>query len=229
MNKILSARGIVFLALFAVLTFVGLNVDVFSVMGESGKAFTLFEFFGPIAGGFLGLGGVAVVFVAKLANALLSGSSLGLIDLVKLTPMMFAAYYFWKKGARGMEDKVGIAVPALAMIAFWIHPVGAESWYYALYWLIPIAARFLPQHLILRSLGATFMAHCVGSILFLYTIPTTAALWAMLIPVVALERGLFALGIAGSYIVFTNILESMDSLLDVKKFINIEKDYLIRF
>jgi hypothetical protein len=219
----------VFLALFTILTFIGLNINFSPILGLDEKSFTLFQFFGPIAGGFLGIGGIAVVFIAKLFDAVLTGSSLGLIDLLKLTPMAFAAYYFWKKGLRGIEDKIGIVIPAIAMIAFWLHPVGSQTWYYALYWLIPIAARFLPQHLILRSLGATFMAHCVGSVLFLYTIPTTAALWAMLIPIVAIERGLFAIGIAGSYVVFTNILESMDKTFQVKKFLNIEKDYLIRF
>ena len=227
MKNMFSRRGMVFLALFVLLTFVGLQIDVFSIMGSEGKAFTLFEFFGPMAGGFLGFGGLVVVGLAKLIGFTISGSEFSLVGLAKLTPMMFAAYYFWKNGIRGFDDKLGVLVPAVAIAAFWLHPVGSQVWLYPLYWLIPIAAKFLPKNLLLRSLGATFMAHCVGSVLFLYTIPTAPELWLMLIPVVAIERGLFALGISASYVVFTNILESMDKALDVNKYLNIEKKYVL--
>jgi hypothetical protein len=227
MNKIFSRRGMIFLALFTILTLIGIQIDVFSIMGEEGKAFTLFEFFGPMAGGFLGIGGLVVVGLAKLINFAMGGSEFSLIGLAKLTPMMFAAYYFWKKGIRGMNDKLGIIVPVIAMLAFWLHPVGSQVWFYPLYWLIPIAAKFLPENLLLRSFGATFTAHAVGSVLFLYTIPTAPALWMMLIPIVAIERSLFALGISASYVVFTNILDSMDKAFDVSKYLNIEKKYVL--
>lgn len=227
MKNMFSRRGIVFLALFVVLTFVGMQIDVFSIMGDEGKAFTLFEFFGPMAGGFLGLGGLLVVGIAKLINFGLGGSGFTIMGLAKLTPMMFAAYYFWKNGVRGFEDKLGILIPAAAIMAFWLHPVGSQVWLYPLYWLIPIAAKFLPKNLFLRSLGSTFMAHAVGSVLFLYTIPTAPELWLMLIPIVAIERGLFAIGISASYVVFTNILESMDKALDVNRYLNIEKKYVL--
>jgi hypothetical protein len=90
-----------------------------------------------------------------------------------------------------------------------------------------MAAKFLPENLVVRSFGAAFSAHAVGSILFLYTIPTAPALWMMLIPIVAIERSLFALGISASYVVFTNILDSMDKAFDVSKYLNIEKKYVL--
>ena len=198
-------------------------------MGESGKAFTLFEFFGPMAGGFLGVGGLVVVGLAKLFGFVMGGSEITLIGLLKLSPMMFAAYYFWKNGARKLTDKVAIFVPVVAMIAFWMHPVGQQAWFYALYWVIPVAAKFMPQNLFLRSLGATFMAHCVGSILFLYTIPTNPSLWVMLIPIVAIERTLFAAGISASYVIFTNVLNAVDKAFDVGRYLNLEKGYVLRF
>jgi hypothetical protein len=228
MKNLFSTRGILFLAIFTILTFIGLKVDVFSIMGAEGKAFTLFEFFGPMAGGFLGIGGLVVVGFAKLFNFVMGGSEITLIGLLKLSPMMFAAYYFWRNGVRKLNDKVAVFVPVIAMIAFWMHPIGQQAWFYALYWIIPIAAKFLPQNLFLRSLGATFMAHCVGSILFLYTIPTTPALWAMLIPIVAIERSLFAAGISASYIVFTNVLNAFDQAFDVSKYLDLEKGYILK-
>jgi len=223
----LSFRGIVFLSIFAALAFAAMQVNVFALQGVTGKSFTLFEFFGPIAGSFIGAAGVAAVGCAKLVNALITGAPLSLIDLAKLTPMMFAAYYFWKNGAKGVHDKLGLIVPAVAMIAFWIHPVGQQAWFYALYWLIPIMAKFLPDKLLLRSLGSTFTAHCVGSVLFLYTIPTAPALWIGLIPIVALERGLFALGISASHVVFTNAMNAVDRIWKVSRYVSVEKQYVI--
>jgi hypothetical protein len=222
-----SIRGIAFLILFAALAYIALQVPVFALMGVTGKSFTLFEFFGPVAGAFIGLGGVIAVGLAKLANAAFNGGAFGIWDLAKLSPMMFAAYYFWKNGARGMNDRLGIIVPAIAMLAFWLHPIGQQAWIYAFYWLIPIAAKFLPDRLVLRSLGSTFTAHAVGSVLFLYTIPTAPALWLALIPIVAIERGAFAIGITASHILFTNILNAVDKAYDISKYVNVEKRYVL--
>jgi hypothetical protein len=222
-----AVRGVVFLVIFAALAYVALQVPVFALAGVTGKSFTLFEFFGPVAGAFIGAAGVAAVGVAKLANAVIAGTPLTLMDLAKMTPMMFAAYYFWKNSSRGVADRLGIIVPAAAMLAFWLNPVGQQAWIYALYWLIPIAAKFLPDRLLLRSLGATFTAHAVGSVLFLYTIPTAPALWLALIPVVAIERGAFALGISAGHLAFTNALNAVDGMFGISRYVNVEKKYVL--
>jgi hypothetical protein len=227
MEKLFSVRGLAFLALFAVLAFIGLNTGVFALQGVTGKSFTLFELFGPVAGGFLGIAGVAAVFLAKAAAFVLSGAPFSFWDVAKLTPMMFAAYYFWKNGAKAFSDRLGLLVPALAMLAFWLNPVGQQAWIYALYWTIPIIVKFLPDRLLLRSYGATFTAHAVGSVLFLYTVPTVPALWIALIPIVALERTVFALGITATYWVFTSVLNAVDKVVGISKDINVEKRYAL--
>jgi hypothetical protein len=218
-----------FLVLFAALAYIALQIPVFALQGVTGKSFTLFEFLGPVAGAFIGAAGVAAIGIAKLANAAIAGTPIALIDIAKMTPMMFAAYYFWKNGARGMSDRFGIIVPAAAMLAFWLNPVGQQAWVYALYWLVPIAAKFLPDRLLLRSLGATFTAHAVGSVLFLYTIPTTPELWLALIPIVAVERGAFALGISASHLAFTNVMNAVDRMTGISRYVNVEKQYVVDF
>lgn len=217
-----------FIVIFGLLALVALQANVFALKGVTGKSFTLFEFFGPITGAFLGIAGVLAIGLAKAANAILTGMPFTLADVAKLTPMMFAAYYFWKNGARGFRDKACIIVPVLAMLAFWLHPVGQQAWFYALYWTIPVFARFLPDRLFLRSLGSTFTAHAVGSVLFLYTIETTPALWLALIPVVAVERAAFALGISASHVLFTNVLNAVDAVWALTKYVNVEKQYVLR-
>jgi len=229
MKNPISTRGIVFLAIFALLAFFSLQISIFKIEGVTSRNFTGFDFFGPVAGGFLGIAGVASVFIAKLAIFVLDPKAdFTIINILWLTPMIFGAYYFWKNGLRKTSDKLGLAVPVLAMFAFWMHPIGQQAWYYALFWTIPIIAKFLPDRLFLRSLGATFSQHSIGSVLALYTGTTTAGMWTGLLPVTATERILFAIGIAASYVIFTNVLNAVDTVLDLGRYVNVEKRYVLQ-
>ncbi len=226
MKNMISKRGVVFLTLFVALTLVGMEINFSPIIGADNQFFTLFQFFGPIAGGFLGLFGVIAVLFAELVNFVLVGKEVTMINLLRLTPMLFAAYYFGMNAKKGFSDRLGIAIPVLAMIAFWSTPAGLEAWYYALFWLIPLAAKFLPDRLFFRSLGATFTAHAVGSAIWALTVPMTAAQWAMLVPVTAFERGLFAIGISASFVLFTNVLNIVDRIWDIHKVIDIDGRYV---
>ncbi len=87
--------------------------------------------------------------------------------------------------------KVGL--PLLCMILFILHPFGFYAAPYVLYWLIPMAIYFSGKKTIfLQALSATFIAHAVGSVIWLYakSLPTTV--WLGLIPVVIFERLLYA-------------------------------------
>lgn len=228
MNKILSRKGVVFLVLFTILALVGMKINFSALVGADSQFFTFYQFFGPIAGGFLGIWGAVAVLGAQLINFILVGKTVSAINLLRLLPMIFAALYFGRNGLRGIKDKLGITVPILAILAFWLHPVGQQVWYFALFWTIPIIAKLLPDNLILRSLGATFTAHSVGGVLWIWTVPMSATAWIALIPIVAFERGLFALGIAGSYVVFVNVLNAVDKVFDINKYLTLEKKYVLQ-
>ncbi len=203
----LTPKQIFFILLFSILVLVGSQINFSAVLGTENQFFTLFQFFGPTAGAFLGpIVGAGSVLLAELINFVFVGKEFSIINVIRLTPMLFAAAYF---GMGIKNRKVVAAVPLLAMLAFWLHPVGQEAWFYALYWLIPIAATLKPN-LVGKSLGATFTAHAIGSVAFLYAVPTTAALWIGLIPIVALERGLFSLGIAVSYIALNTVMAKLN-------------------
>ena len=221
----LSPKQLFFILAFSILVLIGSQINFSALLGADNQFFTLFQFFGPTAGAFLGpVVGAASVLLAQLANFVLVGKEFSIVNLFRLTPMLFAAAYF---GSKGMRQKYFAAIPLLAMAAFWLHPVGQEAWFYALYWLIPIAATLKPG-LVSRSVGATFTAHAVGSVAFLYAVPTAAALWVGLIPIVALERGLFSLGIAGSYLVFNTAMARLDlPVFDVDKRYVLSKKLLL--
>lgn len=203
--KKLNKQSIIFLIIFTFFGLLALRIPFSGIVGSS-QSFTLFDYMGPTTGLFLGpfFGAISIFFV-KLFNTLLGGQNLDLISILRFLPMMMAAVYL------GSKTKKNIIIPLLCIILFIAHPQGRIAWYYSLYWLIPIIAVFKKDRLIFNALGATFTAHAVGSIIFLYAFNLPAAVWISLIPIVAIERGLFTLGIWVSYPVFNTILEKLDA------------------
>ena len=145
----------------------------------------------PLAGAFCGMGGSTMLFgLAILARVVFYGGLLPLSYLVHFVPGLCAGYYWGSRSAW-----VRLLIPILCMAFFLVHPVGSAAWLYSLYWLIPIALYFLDSdHIFLTALGSTFTAHAVGSVIWLYTVPMDAGAWLALIPVVLIERLLFATG-----------------------------------
>ena len=208
-KKLFSAKRVIFLLMFAVMVFIGNRINFSALMGAENQFFTLFQFFGPIAGSFLGpVFGAVSVLGAELADFSLVGKSFSLINIVRLTPMLFAAYYFGAK-----KKGINIIVPLIAIAVFVLHPVGRQVWFFSLYWTIPIIVKILPKkysnNVLLKSLGATFTAHSVGGAAWIWAVPMTAEQWIVLIPVVAYERFLFAAGIAGSYVALNTVLDKL--------------------
>ncbi|MFA5303915.1 MAG: hypothetical protein WC393_05290 [Candidatus Nanoarchaeia archaeon] len=197
-KKVIMLKAM-FLITFAALVWIGRSINFSKIIGANNQFFTMYQLVGPIAGSFLGTTvGVAAVLIGELINFMILGKAWTIINLLKITPMLFATYYF------GSKKRLSSAIiPAICMALFIAHPVGRNAWPYSLYWLIPIIARIIPNNskfrTLLQSFGATFTSHAIGSVLFLYTIPMSSAEWLALIPVVALERLVFGLGIAGTF------------------------------
>lgn len=213
--KSLATNPLVFAALFAAILFITNMINFSPLLGANEQSFTLFQFIGPTAAAFLGpLFGAAAIIFALGAKLLLSAQAITLFDLLRFLPALLATYYFAFYG----KENYGWLIAALCMLLFWLNPVGQQAWFYPLYWLIPVAAYFSKGNLMLRSLGSTFTAHAVGSVVFLYTIPSTPALWWALIPVVAVERGIFSLGIASSYVALNSLLAVAQAKLHLKAF-----------
>jgi len=202
-----TPKHVLFALAFTALVLVGSQYLVFPLLGVENQSFTIFQFFGPSAGAFLGpiLGG-ALAFAAAAVTLVAGGKEITFFSVLRLFPMVLAALYF---GTKAKDQRLVALVPIAAMLAFWAHPVGQQAWFYALYWLIPIIATLKPG-LVSRSLGATFTAHAVGSVAFLYALPSTPALWIGLIPIVAFERGLFTIGIATSYMIFNTAMAKLE-------------------
>ena len=206
----LSSKSALFLAIFTVVGIILSNIAFTPIAGISDKVFTLFQFVAPIGAQlFSPVVGVAGVVLVSISSFLLTGEAIKLAGMVSLFTLSAAAYYF------GSEDKKILAVPAAAMALFVLHPEGGQAWWYALFWLVPIAAYYFKGNLFANALGATFTAHAIGSVAYLYAFNIPAAVWAGLPVIVVFERLAFALGISGSYLVAHTVLAAASNRLDL--------------
>ncbi len=228
----------IFLTIFIICGFIALQIPVNELAGSKVK-FTLFDLFAPISGAFLGLGiGVVGVVLMQIVNLVLHGFSgvqtdsfLKLVATVRFVPMIFGVWYFVLRRSQGKtlrQTRLILLVPALSIVAFNLHPIGRQVWFYSLFWLIPLLVwPFRERFLILRSLGATFTAHAIGGAIWIWAFNLPATVWISLIPVVIMERAIFALGISASYILMNNILAALSFRKLLPRGISFDKKYLL--
>lgn len=221
---------IIFALFFVVLGLVALQIPVNTLEGSRVK-FTLFDLFAPISAAFLGTGlGIISVLLMQAVNLASHGfagvntsSPLTFVATLRFIPLIVGVYFFAKKEGRLL------VLPALAIIAFNLHPVGRTVWFYSLFWVIPFLMWPLRDRFLLaRSLSATFTAHAVGGAIWIYAFPTTSAFWLTLIPIVALERSIFALGISSSYILMNNVIAILSKKKLIPKSIKYDSGYLLK-
>jgi len=206
MNK----RKILFAIIFTILGLLAFQVSIDKIIG-SDQNFTLFEFLGPIGGMFLGpVLGALSAFAVNILNVTIFHKSLDFLTVALFLPPMLAAAYF------GLKQKATAIIFPVCIILFLLNPIGRQAFLYPLIWLIPFVATFFKKRLIFNSLGATFTAHAVGSVTFLYMFGLTPAIWMALIPVVFIERGLFTIGIWTSCLVFNTVLDKLTNLKPVQ-------------
>lgn len=112
------------------------------------------------------------------------------IPLTLGIPTLFATLS-WKasKENKGwMDTALHLILPLSCIAAFCASSAGSQAWPYSLYWLIPAALFFVPMGLVGRALKSTFVAHAVGSVIWVNMIDMAPESWMLLIPVVAVER-----------------------------------------
>lgn len=212
----MQKQKIYFIIIFTVLSLLAFQVPISHIIGSS-KQFTLFELFAPIGGMFLGplFGGICA-FAVRFLNVVLHKQNLDWFAVLQFLPAVLGAVYF------GLKSKKSAILFPICIALFLLNPIGRHAWLYSAIWLIPFVATFYKKNLFLNSLGSTFTAHAVGSVIYLYAFGLTPAIWLGLIPVVFLERGFFAVGIFASYYVMNTVLSKISAL---EKFSN--KDYIL--
>lgn len=198
--------GLVFFILFSIIGFITLQMP-FTKLAGSNVSFTLFDFFGPIAGAFLGPWlGIISVLTVEVVNYTVKQNPLTTGSIIRLFPMLFAVWYFGVMSNKKEKSRLILVIPILAIIIFVVHPIGRSVWYYSLFWLIPLVVYLKRDIILIRSLGATFTAHAVGGAAWIWAFNLPTNVWNSLIPIVIQERLVFALGISASYLVMKSVL-----------------------
>ena len=131
-------------------------IPVSHILGSSKACFTVTNILGPLATLFGGLLGgllyslVGWIWAGKISLLLSSG-----------LPHLFAGQYW-----RSESIIFKVSVPLICMLLFWSHPVGLAAGWYATFWLIPVIIAVMKMSgSIWQALGATFVAHAVGSVI----------------------------------------------------------------
>ena len=170
-------KKLFFLVLFSLVGFLSLQIP-FNKLAGSNVSFTLFDFFGPIAGAFLGpVAGITSVLTVEVVNNLIKHTPWTTGTIIRLFPTLFAVFYFATVTKQG-RGKWILAVPILAILVFLIHPIGRQVPYYAvMFWSIPLIAYKFKNNIFMKSLGATMTAHSVGGAAWIWVFNLKAQVW----------------------------------------------------
>jgi hypothetical protein len=173
------------------------------ILGSNLAFFSATSIMMPLSGAFAGIQGAFAASAAILILKIITSKALFSAHFLAFYIPGFFASLYWATPSRWLR-----AIPALIAIPLFIaHPIGSQAALYSLFWLIPVATLlFFNQSLFARALGSTVTAHAVGSVIWLYTIPMAPDQWLMLIPVVIVERLLFASGMVIAYKVCAYLL-----------------------
>ncbi len=160
------------------------------VFGSHAAFFSLSNCSLPLTGRYFGFTGISIITIASMITRLIWGGITPLSLLVYHVPG-FCAGLYWA----APHIATRLLLPIAMFLAFIIHPIGSQSFLYASLWLVPMAvyaARL--QHIFAHALASTLIAHAVGSVIWIYAVPTTALFWNSLLPVALVERLTFAVG-----------------------------------
>jgi len=147
----------------------------------------------PLAGALTGLVGTAGIFGLGLALKGIFGTLPMTMGIPTLLSMFSWSSCTHRKTVlyRCVDFCLHVLLPTACIITFMTHPDSQNAWPYALYWLVTLwVARMATgtRHPFVYALQSTFVAHAVGSIMWVFLIPMTTGEWLALIPLVAIER-----------------------------------------
>lgn len=157
----------------------------------------------PLAGILTSGFGLISIFVLSAINSFSFNFTLYSLSTVYHIPSFFASLSLFNHENKTLNlffRSINFIVPALCAFLFVANPIGSQIPAYTLYWLIPVIITFSGiQNMFLKALGSTFIAHAVGTVIFVYCVPSDVNLWANLAKIVWLERIIIALGMTLVY------------------------------
>lgn len=190
---------------------IAIKTPLFFMVGSWATVFSAVSTISPLSGYFGGAFGGMLYLAFRLAwHLFFSPTHVGMSWLINIVPG-WCSTMFWS-----FPPVIGsVFVPVIALCLFVMHPVGGQAFVYALLWLIPIAlyaCRYAKNKIgntfFAQALCATFVAHAVGSVMWLYGMPAMKPeLWILLTPIALAERFFFAVGITLARLLVINLVD----------------------
>ncbi len=171
------------------------------IVGSKAAFFSLSQCLTPLVGRYGSTQGSLIYFLTRTLLKILLTGTLSFLILLYHIPSFFQSLYFslitpYSNRPASFLAKLGFSLLCLmCMIDFTTHEVGKHAFYYSFLWIFPAAMPFIrTNNFFLHALASTFVAHAVGSIMALHINPMIPEVWMALIPLVCIERLLFAVG-----------------------------------
>jgi len=178
------------------------------IVGSKMAFFSGASMIAPLAGAYGGITALLSMHIIRVSlmctpDSLLSWSHIALA--YHIPTVCAGVYWAWIGSGKyytWWSVRIGMALlPLCCMMLFSCDPIGSQAWQYTLFWLIPAASALIPhKHLLFHAYASTFIAHAVGSVLWVWTHTMPPTLWLGLIPVVMIERTAIALGMVCSMV-----------------------------
>lgn len=169
------------------------------IVGSKAAFFSAGHCVSPLVGLYSGIG---MSILALCVRSSLTSYTLHMAPLIALSyhiPTFFSSLYLATIAQPRVNflQRAGMSLLIVACFtAFGVHAVGSQALAYTLFWFIPLLSTVIAhRNTFFHALASTFTAHAIGSVIWLYSIgPVSPAAWLALIPVVVVERLLFASG-----------------------------------
>lgn len=150
----------------------------------------------PLIGAFGGSFAASVFFVINLLTLFFVKNPFSLHLLAHHIPGFCAAlsWTMQKKSFRALFF-------VFSAVLFLVHPVGCRAGVYVFLWCIPTFLCIMNRRhtIFFEAVISTYIAHAVGSVIWIYTVPSQAGEWIALIPLAFFERLFFAMSMTCMY------------------------------
>lgn len=164
------------------------------IFGSKAAFFSASSATAPLIGFFGSRSSATLVFALRsIIHAISFGVSA--TTLFYHVPTFFSTLYLSEKSTLAK-----ILIPLACIALFVAHPVGMQTSWYTIYWMLPIAvAAFSIDSIFLKSLASSLVSHAVGTVIWLYAGLLSVETIHTIATIAWLERLLFALTLTSAY------------------------------
>lgn len=179
------------------------RIKVITFFGTFSASFSLFHALCPLAGS---LGGPLIPSIALCTKFLWQLPHIYTLKTLALTVPLptLCSLIFWHALRNSKNKMMAALIPAASILLFIAHPVGNHVAWYSALWILPLYVLQTRRSLFMQALATTLTAHAVGTVLWIYCVPTTASFWIALFPLVLLERFTYAVTLSAAYTALVN-------------------------